>query len=187
MTGPPRKVTPLLVLIGLLCAALFAGPGAATAGAAKCKGSDRPAYRISHKAARHATLCLINRERRSHHLRRLDSQRHQARAAADHNGRMVRRNCFSHQCPGERDLVGRVTSAGYLPCSCSWSVAENIAWGAGAKSSPRQIVRMWMHSPPHRAAILDPRFDDIGVAVNDGSPGGPRQAATYTTDFGFKR
>lgn len=186
MTGFPRKVAPLLVVSALLCAAFLAGPGAANAGAA-CKGSDSPAYRISHKQARHATLCLINRERRSHHLRRLDSQKHQARAAARHNGRMVRKKCFSHQCPGERDLVGRITSAGYLPCSCSWSVAENIAWGAGSNSSPRNIVRMWMHSPPHRAAILDPHFDDIGVAVNDGAPGGPKHAATYTTDFGFKR
>jgi uncharacterized protein YkwD len=186
MTGISRKSLYLLAAVSLLCAALLAGPGAAGAGAAKCKNSDTPAYKLSHKKARRATLCLINRERSSHHMRGLRPQRHQERAAARHNGVMVRKNCFSHQCPGEKDLVGRITSAGYLPCTCSWSIAENIAWGAGSQSSPRRIVDMWMHSAPHRAAILNPTFEDIGVAVSDGSPGGPNQAATFTTDFGFK-
>ncbi len=87
---------------------------------------------------------------------------------------MIRKDCFAHQCAGERDLVGRVEAAGYLPCKCSWSVGENIAWGSGSSSSPRRIVDAWMNSAPHRANILDRRFEDIGVAVDDGSPGGGR-------------
>ena len=99
---------------------------------------------------------------------------------------MVRKRCFAHECPGEKDLVSRIASTGYLPCSCTWGVAENIAWGEGSKASPQAIVTAWMGSPDHRVNILNPRYDEIGIAIADGSPEGHASASTYTTDFGFK-
>ena len=102
---------------------------------------------------------------------------------------MVRLGCFSHQCRGEQDLVGRLTHAGYLPCGCSWAVGENIAYGSGDYGSPRDIVDSWMHSSGHRANILNGAYEHIGVAVASGTPGAERSrdGATYTTDFGYKR
>jgi uncharacterized protein YkwD len=45
-----------------------------------------------------------------------------------------------------------------------------------------------MHSPPHRANILDPGFRDAGVGVARGFPlGGGGAAATYTVDFGARK
>lgn len=43
-----------------------------------------------------------------------------------------------------------------------------------------------MGSPEHRTNILNRRYDEVGIAVDDGSPGGGGSASTYTVDFGFK-
>jgi uncharacterized protein YkwD len=173
-----------LVVVVLLCG-LAAGPQ--TASAAQCPGGDKTVRKTSERKAARATMCLLNKKRRAHGLSKLRNNKHQKRAANRHNRRMVRRGCFSHECPGEPGLVRRITRAGYLSCSCSYMIAENIAWGKGRKGTPRKIVEAWMHSPGHRANILNPRFEDIGVAVDRGSPGGHRHnAATYTTDFGYK-
>jgi uncharacterized protein YkwD len=185
--APPLPIALLAALAGALMLALALGPAAGGAAAAKCSGADRPAARMSGGKAERLTLCLLNKQRAKHGLKRLREQKNQDRAASRHNRRMVRKACFSHECPGEPDLVGRLTKAGYLPCGCSWMVGENIAWGSGSYGSPRRIVGSWMKSAGHRENILNPRFEHIGVAVTSGSPGGGyRDAATYTTDFGFK-
>ena len=188
MIGPTRIDLRFAVLAFALAgfATVLLGPATAASSAAECRDSSEPAYKLSGKEARRATLCLLNKERDERGMRALRAEGRQQRAAASHNRTMLRKNCFSHQCAGERDLVGRFEAAGYLPCSCSWSVGENIAWGSGSSSSPRQIVGAWMNSAPHRSNILNRRFEHIGVAVGRGAPGAGRQAATYTTDFGFK-
>ena len=100
---------------------------------------------------------------------------------------MLKKNCFSHQCSGERDLVGRMDAAGYLPCNCAWSVGENIAWGGGSTSSPRSIVDAWMGSSAHRINMLSSNFEEVGIAIHRGTPeGGGGDSATYTMDFGYK-
>lgn len=170
----------LFVLVMLL------GPGADSSQAAECSGSETPAYELGGDKARAATLCLINRERAARGMKPLRSDRKQQKAASGHNKLMIRKRCFSHQCSGERDLVGRMEDSGYLPCSCSWSVGENIAWGSGSTSSPRSIVSAWMNSAPHRANILNGQFEEIGIGIHSGSPEGSKQTATYTTDFAYK-
>ena len=40
--------------------------------------------------------------------------------------------------------------------------AENIA---EANVKPSKVVNLWMNSPGHRANILNPKFEKIGVAV----------------------
>ena len=62
-----------------------------------------------------------------------------------------------------------------------------VAAGSGNEGSPWQIFVAWMHSPPHRANILDPSFRDAGVGVARGFPlGAAGAAATYTVDFGAR-
>ena len=177
----------LLGAAALLIAAFVSlGPAAAPSEAAECRDSSTPAYRLSDRDAQRSTLCLVNKERNQRGMGDLRTHRRTQRAAEDHNRVMIRKNCFSHQCSGERDLLGRLEQSGYLPCSCSWAIAENIAWGNGSTSSPRRIVAAWMGSPPHRANILNRSFEHAGVAVDGGSPTGGGQAATYTMDFGAK-
>lgn len=178
---------PSALAVLLLVAAILLGPATASSEAATCRSGDKPGYKLSAERARRATLCLLNKERRSRGMGQLRSDSRQQEAAGEHTRHMVRTRCFDHACGGERDLVGRIIAAGYLPCICTWGVGENIAWGGGRLSSPRKIVAAWMNSPPHRANILNRSFDEIGIGVAHGSPTGAKDAATYTADFGFKR
>jgi uncharacterized protein YkwD len=44
-----------------------------------------------------------------------------------------------------------------------------------------------MHSPGHRANILDRRFDELGVGFSAGTPrGGGGSGGIYTVDFGLR-
>ncbi len=78
---------------------------------------------------------------------------------------MVRKRYFDHVSRTGRDVVDRLTHTGYLGSARSWIVGENLAWGSGSLSSPREIVQSWMHSPGHRANILSRRFREIGIGV----------------------
>jgi uncharacterized protein YkwD len=180
---------PFPVVIGfalLIAALLLLGPAAAHSKAAQCGGADKPAYSMSDSEAAKATLCLLNKERSSHGMKPLRFDKHQEKAASKHNRVMLKKNCFSHLCPGEKDLVARIASTGYLPCTCTWGVAENLAWGESSKATPASVVDAWMGSADHRVNILNPKYEEIGIAIDDGSPEGGGPASTYTTDFGFK-
>jgi len=177
---------PVVIAAALLTAALLMlGPATAKSKASSC-GGDQPAYSMSNKEASKATLCLLNEERASRGMKPMHFDKKQQKAANRHNRVMIKQNCFSHQCPGEKDMVGRSAAAGYLPCTCTWGVAENLAWGEGGNASPQSVVDAWMGSSSHRANILNPKYDEIGIAVADGSPEGSGAASTYTADFGFK-
>ena len=57
-------------------------------------------------------------------------------------------------------------------------------------ATPRATVRAWMHSPDHRANLLDRRFADVGIGVAEGAPialGAGELGGTYVTDFGRRR
>lgn len=150
-----------------------------------CSNASVSAVRSGSDAASKAVRCLINKRRNKHGLSALRPNGSLKKAAKRHTGKMVASGCFEHQCSGESDVVGRVTSAGYLPCGCSWQVGENIAWGKKGRSTPAAIVKGWMKSPPHRAIILTKGFDHVDVGVLPGKPGSRHaRAATYTADFG---
>lgn len=185
--GRSQRTLATAATAGALPAALLVlGTGAAPAGAAECKHSAKPAYELGGKQVRRATVCLLNKERRARGMGRLKQHRDPRRAAKRHSRMMVEKRCFSHVCPGERDLVGRLSATGYLPCRCSWGVAENIAYGKGRGSSPRGIVRGWMRSPGHRANVLNRSYEHVGVGVRRGAPSGGGPAATYTIDLGYR-
>jgi uncharacterized protein YkwD len=96
--------------------------------------------------------------------------------------------CFDHLCSGEADLVARIKATAYLNGATSWTVGENIAWGEQALGTPANIVAAWMHSPGHRANILNADFDDIGIGFVSGAPFSAHEAnaGIYTTDFGSR-
>lgn len=79
------------------------------------------------------------------------------RAAQRHAGEMAARESISHQYPGELDLAARGRAAGAKFTVISENVAE--AWSAPV------IHDAWMQSPDHRANLLDPRVDSIGISV----------------------
>ncbi len=161
-------------------------PRASSAG--RCANERVAATKLRKRQAATAVGCLLNEIRHSNGLHVLAVRSELRGAAKAHNRRMLDNSCFSHQCTGEPDLVHRVTTAGYLPCNCTWTVGENLAWGVRWRSSPAAIVDAWMHSPPHREMILRGDLRDVGVGVIAGRPGSSRaKRATYTADFGVKR
>ncbi len=167
----------------VLAAAALAGPAAlpapALAGGSCAGASTRPTPARAASFSQ-TTLCLLNRERARHGLGHLRSNSRLALAAWRHSRDMALHNFFAHG-----DFVGRLQRAGYFRGRRSWSVGENIAWGSGSHATPRSIVWMWMHSPGHRANILNGHFHEIGVGLVAGAPvPHVRGAATYTTDFG---
>jgi uncharacterized protein YkwD len=130
------------------------------------------------------TLCLLNRERAQHGLRPLRLSKRLGRASLRHSRNMVRKHFFQHG-----NFVARILNARYVTRRQAWSLGENIAWGTGSLATPAQTVRAWMHSPGHRANILNRRFRDIGIGIVLGAPvivPVSSGAATYTTDFGVK-
>ena len=134
----------------------------------------------------------VNKERRSRAPGSLHRQSGQMKAARKHTKRMIRGRCFSHQCPGEQDLTNRLVQADYLPCSCSWGIAENIAYGSGRlerlAADDRHRLDAQLRAPgehPQRS------YEHIGVAVASGTPrpDATADAATYTptSDTGAER
>ena len=183
----------MLVAAPVLAAGLaLAGPPgtglSAAPAAAACENADGGPGAITRGQARDAVLCLINSRRATRGKGRLGSKSSLRKAAARHTRHMQRKRCFSHECPGEKDLAGRIFDTTYLPCNCSWGVGENIAWGGRELGTPGSIVQSWMESAAHRRTILNGDYRHIGIGVAWGTPSNPgAEAATFTADFGYKR
>jgi hypothetical protein len=102
-------------------------------------------------------FAAANRERVARGLLPLEWSPPLADAAHLHAVRVAERNTLSHQLPGEPTPADRAVQAG----ARFSAFAENVAEGPNAEG----IHRQWMNSPPHRANLLDPRLDSVGIAV----------------------
>ena len=98
-----------------------------------------------------------NAERQSRSLPLLRWDPLLQQAASFHVREMAARQSISHQYLGEADLPERAEGAG-----AHFSVvAENVA------EAPTAVIvhDAWMHSPDHRANLLDSRVDSVGISV----------------------
>ena len=145
----------------------------ATASAA-CSNKHAHPAQVSNATVKQATLCLLDHQRKMHGRRALKPNRRLARAARKHARDMVRRNYFSHTAPGGADFVDRIMRQDDVNPGQGWTLGENLAWGSYQSATPKSIV-LPMHSPGHRANILNPRFREIGIGVVTGAPETPRQ------------
>jgi uncharacterized protein YkwD len=135
---------------------------------------------------------MINVERNQRGLRALTRSRKLVRAASRHSHEMVRNSYFSHQSPNGPTFIDRVRRAGYMSGHGSWTVGENLAWGAGVRSTARSIVRSWMRSAEHRSNLLDRDFRQVGIGTARGTPqpgghssnGRLSDSIVVTADFG---
>jgi uncharacterized protein YkwD len=170
----------------LVCSSLLAltavGAAPAAANAAGCSGADSTPAQLGGKASR-VTLCLLNRQRAAHGIRALRADGKLARAARGHARDMVAQHYFSHTSRSGASFSARIKRTGWTRTRRSYTVGENIGWGGGSLSTPRQMVRAWMSSAGHRANILDRSFNLIGIGIANGAPTGG-SGATYATDFG---
>jgi uncharacterized protein YkwD len=182
-TIPVRRPRFTIAVASVLSFAVSASAHAACAGAGAVPSGSNTAK------VRKATLCLLNVQRRAHGLQNLRQNAKLRTAAAGYSRQMVRQSFFSHESPDGTTLQSRVTATHYLDGAHGWGIGENIAWGTGGLGTPRSIVRTWMHSPGHRANILNATFRDIGIGIAAGAPiphGAAATGGTYTTDFGYR-
>jgi uncharacterized protein YkwD len=100
---------------------------------------------------------LINQERAKEGIAPLEANEQLARAARKHSQRMAEADEMQHQLDGEEPLALRLGDENVR----SDRDAENIALD---NDVPTAHV-MLMQSPLHRANILNPKFNAVGIAV----------------------
>jgi uncharacterized protein YkwD len=122
-----------------------------------------------------AVVRAINRVRARHHLPHLRVNARLDRAADLHSLRMLRADRFAHGL-----FSARIRH--FVP---SHSVGETLAWVPRVRCRHRRmgrVVRMWMHSPAHRAVLLSGRYRRVGVGRRRGRLGA-LSACVVTADF----
>ena len=102
-------------------------------------------------------LAAANQDRVAHGLPPVRADEHLSLAARLHADQMADHGTISHQFEGEKELAARAGDAG-----AHFSlVTENVAEASNAA----QIHDLWMASAGHRANLLDPNVDSVGIAV----------------------
>jgi hypothetical protein len=102
-------------------------------------------------------LALINQERAKEGLPPLRLDERLSRAALKHTQLMVDNDSLSHQFEGEEPLQLRVSDQ-HVRCDHD---GENVA----LDSDLGVAHVMLMQSPPHRANILNPQFNAVGIGI----------------------
>ncbi|WP_209940239.1 CAP domain-containing protein [Ruegeria sp. HKCCE4148] len=117
-------------------------------------------------------LALINAERTSRGLTPLQLETQLNDSSEDHSSWMLDTDTFSHTGQGGSSATQRVQDAGF-DLSGSWRTGENIAWQSergepGISDDVAQLHENLMNSPGHRANILNPDFEYIGIGIETG-------------------
>jgi uncharacterized protein YkwD len=153
---------------------------------------------LSSSAGRQTTLATLdagvlqqlNAARADHGLAPLRQNRDLDAAAEQHSREMAVDGYFDHSSFDGTSFSDRIAHWYGLQGYRYWSVGENLLWSSPS-IGPGAAVELWMHSPEHRANILNARWREIGIAAVHF----PAAAGTYknrpvtiiTTDFGFRR
>ena len=105
-----------------------------------------------------ALLDSINRSRQHEGVAPVRTDESLRQAARIHARLMVANNDLEHQFPGEPSLLQRIADVSPLRLD---RAGENIA-NVGCAGDAHDL---FMHSPPHRENILDPRFNVAAIAA----------------------
>ena len=121
-------------------------------------------------------LDLINAERTSRNLDPLRLELRLNDAAEDHSRWMINTDRFSHTGVGGSSPRERMEDANFN-FTGSWLSAENIAWQSvrgqpGLADDVIDLHRGLMNSPGHRANILNPNSEVIGIGIERGNYNG---------------
>lgn len=134
------------------CGVLFLG----TWTVCLCARGQEPAGQVV-QGAGEQLMALANRSRAEAGVSALKWDEGLAAAARDHTLRMAAEGPIAHRYGGEDDLSTRAGKAG----AKFDLIEENVAVGP----SPAEIHEQWMHSPGHRANLLNGDVNRVGIAV----------------------
>jgi len=119
--------------------------------------AQRGAHSSDTQAETQQIFELANQARAQAGVGRLQWDQALAEAAMQHCQLMAAEGAISHRYQGEPDLSARTAAAG-----ASFNVIEeNVATGPSGAG----IHDEWMHSPGHRANLLSPSVNRVGIAV----------------------
>ena len=122
---------------------------------------------------------LINAFRSSNNVKpALVMQVKLGRAAELHSQDQAARNSSSHDGSNGSNPGQRIAVAGYD--AQAWG--ENVAWHSN-DGSAQMAFSLWRDSPPHRDAMLNPTFQEIGVGRAQSANG----VWYWTADFARPR
>jgi uncharacterized protein YkwD len=108
-------------------------------------------------------LSLHNQARSSQNLESLSIDPFLTEYAANHAAWMAKKNTLQHS--SINNLLGRFQSSG-----------ENIAWN---QNDENQVFDAWMRSRPHKANILNQKFNLVGFGMARNSKGQPYWCAVF--------
>ena len=131
-----------------------------TLSAASPAFAETPANR-DQLAAR--VLELVNQERAREGLAPMAMNPNLTTAAQSYAETLSSGGCFEHTCGPVPNPGDRIRNTGYSGYN-AW--AENIAAG---QRTPEEVMKSWMNSPGHRANIMNPIYNEIGVGVSNGA------------------
>lgn len=121
---------------------------------------------------------LTNKMRQENGLAPVQLDSKLTAAAAQKASDMMARDYWAHVSPVGTQPWYFITEAGY-----SYRYAgENLARDFSDSNS---IVKAWIASPTHRENLLNPRYQDMGLAIVDGKLGG-RETTLVVQMFGTK-
>lgn len=103
-----------------------------------------------------------NRERQQKGLSPLTENPNLAAAARAKAANMFEENYWAHFSPTGKDPWGFITKAGYKFVYAGENLAKNF-------QTSEEVVSAWMNSPSHRDNILNSKYQEIGIAVVDGT------------------
>ena len=151
MRSALRIALPVLAV----CAVLLAPASASAQPQSNTGGQNAAGANLQAEAEQ--LLAMANRARSIAGLGQLQWDAGLARAALYHCRWMVREGPIAHRYDGELDLQERAANSG----ARFGTIEENVAIG----STPAVIHEAWMNSPGHRANLLSPEVDRVGIAV----------------------
>jgi len=139
--------------LGLISLLILAASSGTLAAYTQSQGPQRSQISV----AEQYLFAAANAERTQRGLQPLQWDVALYRAAQAHAQQMAARASISHQYPGEAELAERGRAAG----ARFNFIAENVAEAPTAL----RIHDAWMNSPGHRANLLDPKADSVGISV----------------------
>ncbi len=197
--GASTRVRRAVIVVALVVCAFTLAPGATKAMRSStraalpihglCRGSWLRPTRANMARVAAATLCLIERERRTYRLGLLHSNGSLRRIATSQAREMVIGDYFGDNSLSGSTPIQRIEVSAYASSKKSLLAAQNIGWGTGRLATPIAMVRGWMLSPPHRRIMLTGGYRDVGVGIAPAAP--PRlteglPGATYTVEFAVR-
>jgi uncharacterized protein YkwD len=174
-------------IVTLACAAALAVAAAPIASSSAAAPTRTHASLVAFQTG---LLDQLNDVRADYGLQPLHANAALAAAAAQHSAEMGLDGYFDHDSANGTAFWARIAHWYARGGFAQWAVGENLLWSSPDVAASA-VVSIWMHSPPHRANILDAHWREVGIGavhLDDASGAyGGRAVTIVTADFGVRR